>query len=145
MTFPERKIITYILTAMVGVWLTGCTNLQDNNAVALKTATFEVFFDVDRSNIGEATAKTLHEVADNVKQNNDTSISLSVDANSAGSDAHNQALSVQRAEAVKAELVKDGVSADKIFTVNTGTANPLIPTADGVRAPQNRRTEIILR
>ncbi|HXP97494.1 MAG TPA: hypothetical protein VN809_12330 [Telmatospirillum sp.] len=52
-------------------------------------------------------------------------------------------MSQRRAEAVRAELIKDGVPPAKITTVDVGTAL-LVSTEDGVREPQNRRTEITL-
>jgi outer membrane protein OmpA-like peptidoglycan-associated protein len=42
-------------------------------------------------------------------------------------------------------LVRDGVSAAEIAMQGFGESNPLVPTAAGVREPQNRRVEIILR
>jgi outer membrane protein OmpA-like peptidoglycan-associated protein len=59
-----------------------------------------------------------------------------------GPPAYNQKLSVRRADAVKAELVRLGVPATSITTIGRGESNPLVPTADGVREPQNRRVEI---
>ena len=49
------------------------------------------------------------------------------------------------AEALAAELLRRGVPRNEIVTRGFGEANPLVPTADGVREPQNRRVEIILR
>ncbi|MDY0240902.1 MAG: OmpA family protein, partial [Rhodospirillaceae bacterium] len=59
-------------------------------------------------------------------------------------DAYNMALSLRRANAVKAELVKLGIPANEISVVGKGKADPLVPTADGVREPQNRRVQINL-
>jgi outer membrane protein OmpA-like peptidoglycan-associated protein len=42
-------------------------------------------------------------------------------------------------------LVKDGVPATEISIHGYGESNPLVPTAKGVREPQNRRVEIILK
>jgi hypothetical protein len=51
-------------------------------------------------------------------------------------------LSVRRAEAVKAEMVRLGVPAGVITTIGRGEEDPLVPTKDGVREPQNRRVSI---
>ena len=58
---------------------------------------------------------------------------------------YNQGLSVRRAEAVRAELVRNGVPRDAITVQGFGENRPLVPTAQGVREPQNRRVEIVLR
>jgi phospholipid transport system substrate-binding protein len=51
-------------------------------------------------------------------------------------------LSVRRADAVRSALIQKGVPAAAIQTVGRGQTNPLVPTADGVREPQNRRVEL---
>jgi OmpA-OmpF porin, OOP family len=51
---------------------------------------------------------------------------------------------VRRAETVQSELVRDGVAPGEISIHGYGENNPLVPTAQGVREPQNRRVEIIL-
>ena len=58
---------------------------------------------------------------------------------------YNMQLSVRRANAVAAELVRRGVPRNEIVTRGFGEENNLVPTADGVREPQNRRVEIILK
>ncbi len=62
-----------------------------------------------------------------------------------GSAKYNQALSERRAASVKSALVADGVSGGEITTLGVGKTGLLVPTADGVREPQNRRAEIVLQ
>ncbi len=62
-----------------------------------------------------------------------------------GSAKYNQGLSVRRAQAVAAELVKDGVPRQAITIQGFGETHLLVPTGPNVREPQNRRVEIILR
>ena len=62
----------------------------------------------------------------------------------AGTQQYNLALSKRRADTVKAALVKDGVPAAAIDASWHGKENPRVPTADGVREPQNRRVEITM-
>ena len=59
--------------------------------------------------------------------------------------SYNQRLSQRRADAVAAELVARGVPRNIITVQAFGESRPLVPTADGVREPQNRRVEIVLR
>jgi outer membrane protein OmpA-like peptidoglycan-associated protein len=54
------------------------------------------------------------------------------------------ALSLRRANAVKDQLVREGIPAANITVVGRGESQPLVQTADGVREPQNRRVEIVL-
>ena len=62
-----------------------------------------------------------------------------------GSDPSNDALSLQRAGRVKSMLVGMGVPAERILIAGRGRREPLVPTADGVIEPRNRRVEISVR
>ncbi len=65
-------------------------------------------------------------------------------ADRSGPTRYNMGLSERRAEAVKAELTRLGVSA-RIVPLARGESEPLVPTDDGVREPQNRRASIVLK
>ena len=62
---------------------------------------------------------------------------------SCNSDDYNIKLSKRRAESVKAELSRLGVSGSRVTTQAKGESTPLVSTADGIREPQNRRVEIV--
>jgi len=62
-----------------------------------------------------------------------------------GSDQFNDALALRRAEAVRTALIGRGVAPGNIVAVGRGKREPLIPTADGVAEPRNRRVEIVVR
>ena len=64
---------------------------------------------------------------------------------SVGSDAFNDALSKQRGEVVRKALMARGVAAENIVVVGRGKREPVVPTADGVAEPRNRRVEILVR
>jgi outer membrane protein OmpA-like peptidoglycan-associated protein len=62
-----------------------------------------------------------------------------------GSDQQNDALSLQRAERVRQELIRVGIPADRIVAVGRGEREPIVPTEDGTAEPRNRRVEITVR
>lgn len=62
-----------------------------------------------------------------------------------GSQQRNDALSLKRAQWVRARLIAAGIPKDRIEAVGRGEREPLIPTADGVAEPENRRVEIRVR
>jgi len=62
-----------------------------------------------------------------------------------GDNPYNDDLSLQRAERVKAILMGMGVPADRILVAGRGKREPVVPTADGVDEPRNRRVEINVR
>ncbi len=64
---------------------------------------------------------------------------------SVGTDTVNDALALRRAETVRAELIRRGIAPGNIVAVGRGKREPLVPTADGVAEPRNRRVEILVR
>ena len=62
-----------------------------------------------------------------------------------GSVEGNDRLSLQRAEGLRDLLVESGVPAEKMEAVGRGERDPLVPTADEVDEPKNRRVEISVR
>ena len=74
-----------------------------------------------------------------------TRIEVAGHADRSGTPQYNQRLSQRRADVVASELVNQGVAKEEIVVTAFGETKPLVPTADGVREPQNRRVEIVLR
>lgn len=106
---------------------------------------FLLFFDFDSV---ELTAESQAIIEASVKTSRQVPVSVIEaigHADSAGSDAYNFALSERRAEAVKAALVRLGVASDGVAVSWKGEKDPLIQTTDGIREPQNRRVEIVLK
>ncbi|HEX2885497.1 OmpA family protein [Vineibacter terrae] len=105
---------------------------------------YVVFFDFDRANLTQPAMQTIQQAAASAKAGNRTSLSVTGHADRSGSDAYNMALSMRRANAVKDALVREGISPAAIQVLARGEGEPLVPTADGVREPQNRRVEIVI-
>ena len=104
-----------------------------------------VFFDWDKAVLTERARTIVKEAADASTKVQTTKIEVNGNADASGTHVYNQGLSMRRAQAVAAELVKDGVPKTAISIQAFGDTKPLVPTAPGVREPQNRRVEIILR
>lgn len=64
---------------------------------------------------------------------------------SVGGDDYNDKLSLQRAVAVRRQLVALGFDPARIAVAGRGKREPLVQTADGVHEPRNRRAEILVR
>ena len=62
-----------------------------------------------------------------------------------GSDAANDSLSLRRAHAVRTMLVAAGFPVERMDAVGRGERELIVPTADGVAEPRNRRVEVKLR
>jgi outer membrane protein OmpA-like peptidoglycan-associated protein len=114
-------------------------------APPVQTTSFMVFFDWDRSNLSQQALNTIKQAADAYKTKGSARITATGHTDKSGPENYNMALSLRRANAVKDALVRDGVPATAIAVVGRGESQPLVPTADGVREPQNRRVEIVLQ
>jgi outer membrane protein OmpA-like peptidoglycan-associated protein len=106
--------------------------------------TYLVFFDWDRADLTIRARQIIGEAAQASTRVQTTRIDVSGYTDLSGTAAYNQRLSVRRAQSVAAELVRDGVPRSEIVVQGFGESNPLVPTAKGVREPQNRRVEIVL-
>jgi len=107
--------------------------------------TFLVFFDWDRYNLTDRARQIIAEAATNAQRVGTTRIEVSGHADRSGTPQYNQRLSQRRADAVAAELERRGIPRTSMVIQAFGESRPLVPTADGVREPQNRRVEIVLR
>jgi OOP family OmpA-OmpF porin len=108
--------------------------------------TFLVFFDYDRADLTERARQIIAEASLNARRTGGaTRLEVSGHTDRAGTPAYNQALSQRRADAVAAELVRNGVARGDILVTAFGETRPLVATGDGAREPQNRRVEILLR
>jgi outer membrane protein OmpA-like peptidoglycan-associated protein len=106
--------------------------------------TYLVFFDWDRADLTARAREIIATAAQASTHVQTTRIEVNGYTDLSGTAAYNQRLSVRRAQSVEAELVRDNVPRNEISIHGYGESNPLVPTADGVREPQNRRVEIIL-
>jgi iron complex outermembrane receptor protein len=106
--------------------------------------TYLVFFDWDRADLTPRAKAIVATAAQATTQGGGAKIEVNGYTDLSGTKAYNQRLSIRRAESVEAELVRDGVAKNEIAIHGYGESNPLVPTAPGVREPQNRRVEIIL-
>ncbi len=104
-----------------------------------------VFFDWDRADLGDRARQIIAEAATASTKIASTRIEVAGHADRSGTPAYNMGLSRRRADAVAGELVRLGVPKSAISITSFGDTKPLVPTAAGVREPQNRRVEIVLK
>jgi outer membrane protein OmpA-like peptidoglycan-associated protein len=102
-----------------------------------------VFFDFNKSDLTPQAVTIVDQAAKNAAPMKVTQLTVTGHIDTVGSDAYNMRLSRRRAESVAAELEKDGISSSEIEIVAKGKRDLLVPTADGVKEPQNRRVQIV--
>jgi iron complex outermembrane receptor protein len=102
-----------------------------------------VFFDFNKSDLTSQAATIVDQAAKNAEAAKITQLTVTGHTDTVGSDAYNMRLSRRRAESVAAQLEKDGIASSEIQIVAKGKRDLLVPTADGVKEPQNRRVQIV--
>ena len=107
--------------------------------------TYLVFFDWDRADLTDRARQIVAQAAEQSTRIQVTRIEVAGHTDTSGTAGYNQGLSVRRAQAVANELVRLGVPRAAITTQGFGFSRPLVSTGPGVREPQNRRVEIVLR
>ena len=105
----------------------------------------DVLFDTASSTLRPGGVQQVQRVADALKQYPDATVLIEGHADSRGSDSYNLALSQRRADAVRAELVYGGVSADRVVARGMGEGYPVATNATAAGQQQNRRVEIIIQ
>jgi outer membrane protein OmpA-like peptidoglycan-associated protein len=112
-------------------------------APAATPKSYLVFFDFNKSDLTSQAVSIVNQAAANAGPAHVTQLTVTGHTDTVGSDAYNMRLSRRRAESVAAQLEKDGIASSEIQIVAKGKRDLLVPTADGVKEPQNRRVQIV--
>jgi outer membrane immunogenic protein len=105
---------------------------------------FVVFFDFDRYDLTPEARLVVEQAAKSFRDSGFARIELNGYTDLAGTQEYNMKLSQRRATTVAEYLAHLGVPRPAMSVMWHGKENPRVPTADGVRAPQNRRVEIVM-
>ena len=104
---------------------------------------FIVFFDWDKDTITPEGHQIIAQAADAYKAGAPVQIQVTGYTDRSGSPGYNQRLSERRANNVARALAALGVPKDQMIVTGRGENDNRVPTAPGVREPQNRRVEIV--
>ena len=102
------------------------------------------FFDFDKTGLKPEGTAALLRMLEQAKGSNIEEIRVEGHTDAVGSEGYNLKLSIRRAEAVKAFLVKQGVPANVIKTEGFGETQPVANNATGEGRAQNRRVAVQL-
>jgi OmpA-OmpF porin, OOP family len=142
-----RKLIVPVVALC---WLAGCATQPTPAsppppAAPAPTVSYMVFFDWASAKLSDQGVSTVQEAATVFKSKQGAHITAAGFTDTTGSAEANMALSKRRVDAVKAELVKDGVPADAVSTTANGETNLLVNTPDNVNDQRNRRVMVIIQ
>jgi outer membrane protein OmpA-like peptidoglycan-associated protein len=107
--------------------------------------TWTVYFQAGSNVLVPESASVLDEVRRALSGYAGGELVLTGHSDRVGSVPDNDRLSLQRASALRDQLVTAGFDAARITVAGRGEREPLVPTADEVAEPRNRRVEIKLR
>ena len=106
---------------------------------------FIIYFHSNSTDVVNESKATIASLLDAIKRRAAVSISISGHTDSSGSFQLNEDLARSRSRTIRDLLVKYGVDAGNLTVSSHGKGNQLVPTADGVAEPRNRRVEVIVR
>jgi len=104
---------------------------------------FLVFFDWDRDTITPEGMQIVQQAAAAFRAGGPVTIQVTGYTDASGSVGYNQRLSERRANNVANAMARMGVPRQQMAVSGRGKNDQRVPTADGVREPQNRRVEIV--
>jgi outer membrane protein OmpA-like peptidoglycan-associated protein len=105
----------------------------------------DVLFDSGKATLQPGGRSKLRELANILDRYPRTIVTITGNTDSRGSDALNDRLSKERAQAVADELVADGVNPARISTSGVGASNPVATNATPEGRQQNRRVDIVVK
>ena len=111
-------------------------------AAAKVTYASDAFFDFDRAVLKPEGRASLDSLVDKIKIVNLEVVVAVGHTDATGPEAYNQALSVRRAEAVKAYLVSKGIPANRVYVEGKGEVQPVADNSTREGRAKNRRVEI---
>ena len=110
-----------------------------------RPTSFLLYFLENRDELTPDSRQMLARVVDEIARRPAPEIVVIGHTDRVGPVPYNDTLSLRRAERVRDELVKVGIAAERIRVEGRGEREPLVPTADEVAEPRNRRVEISVR
>lgn len=100
-------------------------------------------FDTNKATIKPESQSTVDQIALLMKNNPDLKVSIEGHTDNTGTAANNNILSQQRADSVKAAVVKQGINVSRMTTKGWGQDKPVADNRTEEGRAKNRRVEIV--
>jgi len=106
---------------------------------------YQFYFNLGDTSLTAESASVVPVVLEEVRQRGAAAISIIGHTDTTGDDAYNENLGLMRAQSIAALLQQTGLQALELSVVSHGKRNLLVPTANNVPEPRNRRVEVNIR
>ena len=103
-----------------------------------------LLFDYDSDVLRPAARENLRNLAESLREYDDTEVLVVGHTDSAGSDSYNQALSERRAAAAERYLVSQGLMASRVSAMGRGEMEPIASNETDMGRQENRRVEVAI-
>ena len=114
-------------------------------ALPPRPVSYVLYFVTGQDELTDESKADMQRLLDELRSRPQSDILLIGHTHRVGKDSSNDALSLQRAERVKAELLGLGIAPGRVSSAGRGKREPLVRTVDGAEEPRNRRVEVIVR
>jgi outer membrane protein OmpA-like peptidoglycan-associated protein len=104
-----------------------------------------IFFLSDQSELLNKSFSELDKLADDLKENNNTTIEIFGYTDNIGTEENNHKLSEDRANAVAAYLISKGISRSRVTYKGLGSSKPIASNETEEGRQQNRRVEFVIK
>lgn len=111
----------------------------------LPPAKFLLYFKPESFHPNPESEPEIPKIMQAIEDRRSMDISVNGHTDRKGENDYNYNLSFQRAKQVRSMLENRGVDPSIVTITSHGPNNPLVPTADNVPEPRNRRVEVIVR
>lgn len=111
----------------------------------LMPKSFLLYFESGKNTLSERSQTTIPSILEAISERQSVDISVIGHTDRTGKDEYNQKLSLERAKTIFVMLESKGVLPEDMSITYHGEGNPLIPTADNIAEPRNRRVEVVVR
>ena len=114
-------------------------------ALPPRPVSYVLYFVTGQDELTDDSKADMRRLLDELRSRPQSDIQLLGHTDRVGKDASNAALSLQRADRVKTELLGLGIAPGRVSSAGRGEREPLVRTDDGTEEPRNRRVEVIVR
>lgn len=102
-----------------------------------------IYFDVNKAEVKPQSMAVLNEIVKMMKEHPELKLEIGGHTDSDGEEAFNLNLSQKRAEAVKQQLIKMGIAADRFMAKGYGETKPVSDNSTVQGKANNRRVEFV--